>query len=590
VAGRVPEHVIQQIVAGVDIVRLVERHCELTRKGKKYWGLCPFHQEKTPSFSVDPDNGLYYCFGCKEGGNVFTLLEKLEGLGFAEALERLAREVGVDLGPYRSGPAEPPGQAARLRRVNELAAGYYEKCLEKARGADLARRYLKERGFTDETIERWRLGYAPDGWENFLKCATARGFSPEEVQEAGLAVPRQGAPGHYDRFRNRLIFPIADGAERVIAFGARALQPEDEPKYLNTPETPLFHKGRNFFGLARARDAMRSADTAVILEGYTDVLMAHQAGVTHTLAVLGTALTQDHARTLRRLCAQVVLVFDADEAGQKSAARSIETLLNEELEVRVADLPAGQDPCDFVRAEGAEAFRRRLDESRGFFEYRLAHARAREADDSPEARMRVFGEVAELALQVNDPARRDLIVRRLAHELGVREGNAWAWLDRHRRRRPHRSGEARPDAPRRPPTARETFVRELLGLLLAHPELAPRAAGMDRTTLGDGPEARLLTALLEQAGNGRAPDLERFLGGLSDADLAGTASAALAEEQARLERIAETTAEARLDGYLGYARSRQRGATGRRPLQTDEELREYVRRLKEDDRRSAQPR
>ena len=589
-AGRVPEHVIQQIVRNVDFVRLVGRHCDLTKKGKNYWALCPFHKEKTPSFSVDPENGLYYCFGCKEGGNAFTLLEKLEGLSFGEALRRLAREAGVDLSRYESEPAAPRGELGQLRQINDLATSFYEKCLQKARGADEARRYLQGRGFTDETVERWRLGFAPEGWENFLKCAAGRGFAPELVEKAGLALPRQGAPGHYDRFRNRLMFPIADGTGRTIGFGARALTPDDEPKYLNSPETPLFNKGQCFFGLSQAREAMRSAKTAAILEGYTDVLMAHQAGVTQTLAVLGTALTQDHARTLRRLCERVVLVFDADEAGQKSAARSIETLLNEELDIRVADLPPGQDPCDYVREHGGEAFRKRLEESRGFFEFRLDLARRGQDDQTPEAKMRVFAEVAELALLVNDPARRDMIVRWLAHELGVREGNAWAWLDRRRRRRPRRVGGVQAaEEPQR--TGPEAFAREVLGLLLAHPELAPQAAGrLDTTALPDGAERLLLDRLLRQIADGEEVQTESFLGALGDAAQAAAASRAQAEDQARQVHISETTAEGRLGGDRGSAASRQTRALGRRLPENDEELRDYVRKLKEEDKKSAQPR
>ncbi|MHC4789738.1 MAG: DNA primase, partial [Planctomycetota bacterium] len=334
-AGRVPEHVIQQIIRSVDFVRLASRYCDLKKKGKSYWGLCPFHKEKTPSFSVDPENGLYYCFGCKEGGK---------------------------------------GEMARLREVNELATSFYEKCLEKGRGCQAAQDYLKQRRISADSVQLWRIGYAPEGWDHFLKCALGRSFEPELLVKAGLALERTGAPGHYDRFRNRLMFPIADGAGRTIGFGARALTPEDEPKYLNSPETPLFNKGRCFFGLSQAREAIRSGKSAVVLEGYTDVIMAHQCEVRETIAVLGTALTEEHARTLGRLCERVVLVFDADEAGRKSAMRSVEVLLNEEMEIRVAGLPAGEDPCDYVLAHGGEAFRRLLAESHGFFEFRLAVA------------------------------------------------------------------------------------------------------------------------------------------------------------------------------------------------------------------------
>ena len=587
-AGRVPEHVIQQIVRSVDFVRLVGRHCELRKKGKTFWGLCPFHKEKTPSFSVDPENGLYYCFGCKEGGNVFTLLEKLEGLSFGESLRMLAREAGVDLSAYEEGPAAPRGESARLREVNELATSFYEKCLRKARGAEQAREYLRGRGFTDESVAAWRLGYAPEGWENFLKCAAGRGYEPELVEKAGLALARQGAEGHYDRFRNRLMFPIADATGRTIAFGARALSPEDEPKYLNSPETPLFSKGNCFFGLNRAREAIRTAKTAAILEGYTDVIMAHQGGVAEAVAVLGTALTQDHARTLRRLCERVVLVFDADEAGRKSAARSIEVLLNEELEIRVASLPAGQDPCDYVLERGGEEFRRRLEESLGFFQFRLALARAQEGEESLDGQMRIFAEVAELALLVRDAARRDMIVRWLAHELGMREGNAWAWVERRLRRRPAPREEGEPAEQEVRRTAGDKFASELLGLLLAHPELTPRAAeGLRLDVLPEGPEKRVLARILADADAGEGLDAQALLGSLGEADLAAAASGALAEEQTRQAHISQKEPEERLESYLDYAERRQTLAAGQRRPENDDELRAYVRKLKAEDKKSA---
>jgi DNA primase len=589
VAGRVPEYVIQQILGSVDFVRLASRFCELKKKGRTFWALCPFHKEKTPSFSVDPENGLYYCFGCREGGNAFSLLQKLEGLSFGEALRSLAAEAGVDLSQYESQPGPGPDEMGRMRQLNELATSFYERCLQKARGSENARDYLAGREISAESVEKWRIGYAPEGWEHFLKCARGRGFEPEIVEKAGLALPRQNTPGHYDRFRNRLMFPITDAVGRTIGFGARALSPDDEPKYLNTPETPLFDKGSSFFGLAEAREAIRSSERVVILEGYTDVIMAHQHGVCETVAVLGTALTEHHARRLARLARRVVLVFDADEAGQNSASRSIEVLLNEELEIRVARLPAGQDPCEYLVAEGGEAFRERLDESEDFWEFRLARARSRFGDDSVESRTSALRDVLDMALAVRDPARRGMIVQWVAHELGVRERDAWAHVERATRRTSRRRPEGPADARSGRSSglkAEDVLPAEVLGLVLANPGLVRQAAeGLDLEQLKDC-AARELLAQVIGAGTEREFDARGFLASIEDAGLAAVASRSLAEEKVREERITQATPAERLAGYLDYLRKAGAGGAAALP-RTDDELRAYVERLKDRDGSSA---
>ncbi len=568
-------------------MRLAERYLRVQKRGSRYVALCPFHDEKTPSFSIDPDEGLYYCFGCKEGGNVFTFLQKMEGLSFGEALHQLADEAGVDLSRYRQSLPEGEGNLARLRQANELAATFYQKCLEKADGSARARQYLEERQITAESVARWRLGYAPDGWDHFLKCALNRDFEPDALVAAGLIKPRQDGTGHYDRFRNRIMFPIASVAGRPIAFGARALDPDDEPKYLNSPETALFSKGRCFFGLDRAKAAVRSTDTAVVLEGYTDVIMAHQAGVTETLAVLGTALTEDHARVLGRLCSRVILVFDADEAGQKSAARSIEVLLNQDLEIRVAQLPPGLDPCDYIVEHGGEEFRRRLDESIGFFEFRLRLARDSHNTQTIEGRTAAFREVAEFAAGVRDPAQRDMIVRWIAEELRVPPRAIWAGL-----RTPRDAGREVEDRPA-PRSLGERLPGELLGLLLVHPGLRVGVARAELEVLPDGSERRALTLLLEKDEQVNAAD---FIGSLADPDLASAASRALAEERERAARLSNAAEKSRvrLEGYLNYlARKREAALVGSAPRpeqMDDQQLRNLEQRLKEKDKKSAQGR
>jgi len=587
VAGPIPDYVIQQIVQSTDIVRLVGRHCELKKKGARYWALCPFHKEKTPSFSVDPQTGLYYCFGCKEGGSVFTFLQKMEGLSFREALQRLASEAGVDLRRYGSPDAPSQSLMGRLRAAHELATSFYQKCLQKSESGRKARRYLAGRQISEESVAAWRLGYAPEGWDHFLSLARRRGFEPELLARAGLVLPRQGAPGHYDRFRNRLMFPIADATGRTIAFGARALSEEDEPKYLNSPETALFSKGRCFYGLDRARQAIRSAGRAVVLEGYTDVIMAHQAGVEEAVAVLGTALSEEHAHALKRLCEKVVLVFDADEAGQKSAARSIEVLLKEDLAVYVAELPGGLDPCDLIVQRGPEAFRRALQQSQEFFRFRLALAGKEHDLGSIEGRAAAFHELARMAMTISDEARRDMVVRWIARELDVRESQAWAYLERTWRRRPAAERQEGPAL-----SADRSVPGELLGLLLACPELAEEAAArLDCALLQEGPERAALERLVAAVAQGRT-EPAAFIGSLAEPELASAASRALEQERGRQERISTKSPRQRLQGYLDYLdrkRDRQRAmAAGERLAEDDRALMEYLRQRRERDKKSAQ--
>ncbi len=616
--GKVPEHVVQQVARSADIVRLIGRHCRLRQRGKKLWGLCPFHKEKTPSFSVDPEQGLYYCFGCKEGGNVFTFLKKVEGLEFYDALRMLAREAGVDLSQYQEGPGLSRREVDVLREVSELAAAFYAKCLQKAKGSDRPRRYLKERQISDESVELWRIGYAPAGWEHLLQFARGRHFEPSVLEKAGLVLARKGAEGHYDRFRDRLMFPVRDSNARVIGFGARALSDEEEVKYLNSPEGPLFSKGRCFYGLSQAREAIRAGETAVIVEGYTDVIMAHQFGVKPVMAVLGTALTEYHARTLSALCERVILVFDADEAGQKSAGRSIEVLLGEDLEVRVASLEKGSDPCDYLLAHGADAFRERLEQSEDFLAFRLRRARQTYGFSTVRARSKVFEDLAELALKVRNEARRDMLIRQIAAELGIQPRSAWAYLERTwSRGRPPAPGPSQ--APEQSPGGSADVydkgaVLSLLGVLLLEPDRQQRTASRLHTeALQDCREKELLESLLNRCRKEGPVEGRAFVSSLQDPELARLASRAIAQEEVRKKNPSLRSAEERCEEYVVQFNDRKRDRTieelrkagigepsqapgassapATAPAGTggerDEELRQYYERRRQKDRESA---
>ena len=355
-AGFVSDHILDRIRAAIDIVSVVREFLPLKKAGSTFKGLCPFHKEKTPSFVVNPERQIFKCFGCGVGGDVFSFVMKTENVDFPEAVEILAERAHVEL-PARgdAGPGTSSNEKDLIYRANDWAARLFHRWLMSGEAGLKAREYLQRRGVTEKTIADFQLGYSPDAWSALLDAGQAKEISPRILEKAGLALSRDQADGYYDRFRNRLMFPIYDERGRVIAFGARALD-DSEPKYLNSPETPLFAKGRTLYGLDRAKDAFKSRRLAVVVEGYMDVIMAHQYGLGWTVGVLGTALTREHVRLLRRRVDTAAIVFDADTAGENSANRSIDAFAAEELGVRVVTLTDGLDPDAFLREKGAEAF------------------------------------------------------------------------------------------------------------------------------------------------------------------------------------------------------------------------------------------
>ena len=350
--GRIPDDVIEQIRDRVDLIDLIGRFVSLKRSGRSHKGLCPFHDEKTPSFSVNPDRQAFYCFGCHEGGSAITFLMKIENLTFPEAARTLARECGIEI-PETGGGDH--GQSERLRAANELAHSHYRAAL--SANGNPAEAYLRSRGLDAATIARFEIGYAPNRWDFIARALGERGIPAEIGEMAGLLV-RRDSGGHYDRLRGRVIFPIRDVRGRVVGFGGRALQSDQEPKYLNTPESPVFRKRESFYGFPQALEPIRRTGRAVVVEGYFDLIALHRAGVEGVVATCGTALTLDHARGLRRRTQQVVLLFDGDAAGQRAMERALEVLLPENLRVRAVVLPAGDDPDSFLAREGAEALGR----------------------------------------------------------------------------------------------------------------------------------------------------------------------------------------------------------------------------------------
>jgi len=463
-----------------DIVEIVSTYTDLRRAGDRFTGLCPFHEERTPSFSVDPREKLYYCFGCEAGGDVFRFVQEKEGLGFPEAVEALGERYGVEIERESEDPRaeEARRRRARLGELLERTAGFYANYLSDHPEARKAREYLEARGLGGEVLRAFGVGYAPSAWDQVLVRGQRAGFGMQELAAAGLVQKgRQG--GQYDRFRARIMFPVRDPRGRVQGFGARALRPDTKPKYLNSPEGELYRKSRTLYGIDRARAAIAKVGRAVVVEGYTDVLAAHQAGIEETVAVMGTAITPDQLQQLARYTEEVVLALDADRAGHAAMLRAQRVAGSRKLRLRVASMPAGEDPADMLAAGEGDRLRQLILDAVELPEFHVRVA-LDEADlSSPGGRDRALDEVVpvlaamgesisrdELARVVADRLNADpgLVMRRLAASDGSERTPAPA------RTAPKAHGEAPAQRPAaRPLSARELRERALLAMCIASP-------------------------------------------------------------------------------------------------------------------------
>jgi DNA primase len=490
--GQLTPEVKEEIRRRVDLVGLISQHAALKRAGRYYRGLCPFHHEKTPSFYVDPDRGLFHCFGCGAGGDLFDFVMRTGNLTFMEAAQELARRAGV---PLETSPeaARQASERDQLYRALDAAREYYEAQL-RSRAGDGARAYLRRRGVSPEIAGRFRLGYAPAGWEGLLRALSQKGYGPAVLERAGLVQAREGG-GHFDVFRDRLIFPITDLQERTVAFGGRALD-DAQPVYLNSRETPVFAKGRVLYALAAAREAIREAGEALVVEGYMDALACHQFGFRHAVASLGTALSADQVALLRRFASRVVLVYDSDRAGEAAAERGLAVFEEAEVAARVAVLPEGDDPDSFLRRAGPEAFGRLLAEALPMFEYRLERAQRRHDVTTREGKIALADELLTVIQTVANPVRKAEYLRTLAERFALPEE---ALRQRLRaRERPGRGatgGVAAEVLPRRD-RAREEAERLLLHVMVQEPGRRAAAADVLTAEMFATPAHRALAAAL----------------------------------------------------------------------------------------------
>jgi len=414
--GYIPQEKIEEIKNRVGIVDLVSEYVTLKKAGRNFVGLCPFHTEKTPSFSVNPEKQIFYCFGCGEGGDVFAFLMKLNGTSFAEAARYLAKKAGITL-PVRKMTGEEKSRETekeKLHRINAIAAQFFSSQLSSERGRS-ARDYLATRKMGDAIVGAFHMGYAPEGWNNLTVYLEGRRVPLGLAEKAGLIISKDTG-GYYDRFRGRVIFPIEDLSGRVVAFGGRAIG-DDTPKYLNSPESPVYTKGRILYGISRTKDAIRNRDYAVLVEGYIDLLSLWNAGVGNVVATLGTALTREQVTLLRRFTRNVVVIFDPDEAGRHAVERSLKLFLEESMHARVVILPEGYDPDDYVGEYGASALEETISRAPMMVDYYIDAVMG--GGGTLENDLDAVRDSIPFISTIGDPIERNLFIKRVSERLGI---------------------------------------------------------------------------------------------------------------------------------------------------------------------------
>jgi DNA primase len=534
---------VEVVKERTDLLALIGQHVALKKRGGRYTGLCPFHQEKSPSFSVDPTKGFWHCFGCGKGGDAINFVMTLEHLEFGEAVERLAERAGIR--PSLEDVEAPRRREERdfIFEANAAAAAAFRVALRGKAGA-AARAYLEQRGLKQEDWERFGLGYGPQGWDSLVTHLKQRGFKVEMLAKAGLALARSSGDGYIDRFRNRLMIPIHDRQGRVVGFGGRALAAQDQPKYLNTADTPVFHKGQTLYALHVAADSIAKRERVIVTEGYFDAIACHLAGFTEAVAALGTGLG-DYAQLLRRLTEKIYLVYDGDSAGINAALRSQAAFREVGADVRIVRMPAGHDPDTFLREQGADGLERLLNEALSPVEFELERLIAQHPISDTESRVRLFRAAARVLQPLSQLERSEYALRLIDRWAGGTHGDAAelqrgilsevAALERAARGRPQRDAVIPPldeqDREEVTPADREVpLEREIMTAIIQNSEYAQRAvAQIPADAFTHRGYKSVFTELLRSVGQGNPPDARRLV---TEDDRLATLIAALAVREA----------------------------------------------------------
>ncbi len=471
----IPDSVLAEIQDKLNIADFINTFVPLKRAGRSFKGLCPFHQEKTPSFVVSPDKQIFHCFGCGASGTIISFHMKHQSLEFRDAVRELADRAGVTI-PEDVGRREQASSKNEVFEVIKAAEDFYIRALENAGESSVVRAYVKKRGLTRDALSKFGIGYSPDAWDQLIAHLGNKAGLPL-LERAGLVLPKQGG-GHYDRFRNRLMFPIRDVRGNHLGFGARALD-DSIPKYLNSPETEIYQKGKHLYGFHLAADAVKKLDEVVIVEGYMDLIACVMAGTDNVVASSGTALTVDQIRLVKRYTRNVTALFDADKAGEMATLRGLDLLVQEDCSVRIAEMPLGNDPDTYIRSEGAEAFREKvLAGAKTFFDYKIALLGRRYPVKTVEGRVRIAMEMIETLRKVPNAVLKAGLVRRLSEELKLSENALQTEMEK---KGDGISGmlknaaTAARETPARPGTGEPMSERILIGLLLNFPEYVIRA-------------------------------------------------------------------------------------------------------------------
>lgn len=578
--ARFSEQFVQQVAQATDIVDLIGQYIALKKRGHEFLGLCPFHEDKHPSMNVSPNKQIFKCFACGAGGGVFKFVELYDKLSFPEAVRALAERANIPL-PREFAPV--PVQAGMskqdLLRVTAFAAGFFREQLHSPGGRDTLE-YAHNRGLTDATIERFGLGFAPDFWDALLMAARREGFAEQQLLAAGLVVRRENGEGCYDRFRNRLIFPILDVANNIIAFGGRALAANERAKYLNSPESVLYDKSSQLYALNWARDAIGESEQAVVVEGYMDALIPHQAGVGNVVANLGTALTDRQVRLLSRYAKEVVLIYDADTAGQLAAERSLEMFLAQQLHVRVATIPEGKDPCDYTLAAGGDAMRALIAAAPDALEYAWGRraAQLEQAGGNLAQRREIVEEFLRLVVSCStfgaiDEVRRGQLAQHIAHLLNISSSEVQQQMRRMARAIPRANLPAASAAQQGPSSRADLTERQVLEVLLNRPDLFDSVMEkLDATDFEDRDFALIAQEIWRRGQEGHLTS-EELVASETMAPLGGLLAELIATGQHRGNH--EQTLAGAVE-YILYRRGRQR-MQGLRPAgYTDQTLRELT--------------
>lgn len=413
---------IENVRAQSDIVSVIAGYVSLHKRGKNFWGCCPFHHEKTPSFSVSPEKGFFYCFGCHTGGNVFNFVMKIENIAFLEAVKLLARRSNIPFPEKHKTPAEmaKEHETAQLFKALELAKNFFQACLVKTSFGTQARNYLVKRGISKDLMEKFQLGYAPPLWDKLLNALTERGFEIDTLAKAGLIVKRTSGDGYYDRFRDRIMYPISDIRGRIIGFGGRVLN-EGQPKYLNSPETEIFNKRNTLYGLDKAYHSIRSLGNVIVVEGYMDVISLHSVGITNAVASLGTAFSVEQARTLRHYAQEIYFAYDSDAAGQNATLRALSTVRAMGIPIKVITIPDGKDPDEFIRKHGRESFDVILKEAISLLDFQLQFALRNHDISTLEGKVAVVSQVVPILSDVDNAVEVNYYITHLSKLLSIDE-------------------------------------------------------------------------------------------------------------------------------------------------------------------------